>query len=150
MIKISKENAQAQLDLLLDYYLIDVQDVDQTDDFYTKNSKKDDVEEGKRSACKRLLRYIQHGLIEVTNDNGLTVTQRLRTPVGEISQLSYRVIDGKAQREMRWADDNDYMGKIYCLMGALSSVPDGANTISKFSGPDIGAVQCLGMIFLTA
>ncbi len=147
MTKISKENAEAQLQLLLDYYLIDVEDVQKSDEFY---KRKDDLEEAKKTSCDRLLKYIQHGLIEITTENGLTVTQRLRTPIGEMDRITYGIISGKDQREMRHAkDDNDHVGKIFCLMGALGKVPGGANTIAKMSGPDIGALQCLGMIFLT-
>lgn len=147
MTKISKENAEAQLKLLLDYYLIDIEDVQKSDEFY---KRKDDLEEAKKTSSDRLLRYIQHGLIEITDENGLTVTQRLRSPIGELTQIVYGIITGEVQREMRHAkEDHDYVGKIFCLMGALGKVPGGANTIAKMSGPDIGAVQCLGMFFLT-
>lgn len=145
MTKISKENAETQLQLLLDYYLIETKDINQSESFY---QQEDDLEKAKKSSCDRLIRYIQHGLIEITDENGLTVTQRLRKPIGELTQLVYKTVTGNAQREMRWAADNDYIGKICCLMGALASVS--ADVISKFEGPDAGAVQCLGMIFLTA
>lgn len=146
MPKISKEIAQEQLDVLLDYYLVDLEDVDQTEGFYRK---KDDTEEAKRSFCKRILRYIQHGLVEISSEEGLTVIQRLRNPVGDITQISYKTLDGKAQTQMKHASDNDYAGKILCLMGALSQIPGGATTLAKCSGPDAGVIQCLGLFFLT-
>jgi hypothetical protein len=152
MSKISKEVAQDQLKRLLDFYLIELDDVDETEDGVKKveslyKKEEDDAEKATKSACSRLLRYIQHGLVEVTDENGLTVKQHLRFPIGNLETLTYKVVTGNAQREMRHAADNDIVGKICCLMGALSNVS--GDTLRKFSGPDIGVLQCLGAVFLT-
>lgn len=140
------EPAQDQLDLLLDFYDVEVEEIEETAAYY--NDGEDDVQRAIKGACKRLKRFIRKGLVEVTEENGLTITQRLKCPIGNLERVTYRVIDGQAKQEMRWAKENDFYGKIYYLMGALSKIP--ANTIAKFKAVDSAVVECLGAIFLTA
>jgi hypothetical protein len=143
---ISEENAQDQLELLLDFYEIEINDVDKEVAFYAEDT--DSVQEATKGACDRLKRYIRKGLLEITDTEGLTITQNLRIPIGDINKLSYKIIDGAAKQEMRFAKEKDFYGKIYYLMGALSKKP--ANVISKLKGVDSSVVECLGAIFLTA
>lgn len=143
--KLSEEVAQEQLNLLLEFYAIEVADVQDLQAYYAED---DAVQKAIRGSCDRLKRFIRMGLLEITDENGLTVIQRLRCPVGEMSAVSYRIIDGMAKQEMRHARENDFYGKIYYLMGALSKTP--ANVIAKFRAVDSSVVECLGAVFLTA
>jgi hypothetical protein len=144
--KISDEVAQQQLDLLLDFYEIEIGDVEKEAEFYDEGG--DEVQKAIKGACDRLKRYIRKGLVEINETDGLTIVQYLRCPDGEFSTVSYRVIDGIAKQEMRWAKENDFYGKIYYLMGSLSK--KSASIIAKFRGVDSSVVECLGAIFLTA
>lgn len=139
---LDEEPAQDQLDLLLDFYEIELED------FEEFKSEDDRVEQAMRSACKRLKRFIRKGLIEITAENGLTIIQHLRFSKGETTQLIYRIMDGKAKMQMQKAREDDFYGKLYCLMGSLANV--NANQISQFKGVDSSVVECLGAVFLTA
>jgi hypothetical protein len=139
---LDEQPAQDQLDLLLDFYDIEIEDFE---DFKSPDAR---VQEAMRSAVKRLLRYIRKGYIEITSDNGLTITQRLKFPKGETTELHYQIMTGKAKMQMKNADEDDFYGKIYCLIGSLTNI--GATSISSLVGTDSSVAECLGAIFLTA
>jgi len=139
---LDEQPAQDQLDLLLDFYDIEIADFS---DFKSPDAR---VQEAMRSAAKRLLRYIRRGYIEITTENGLTITQRLKFPKGETTELHYQIMTGKAKIQMKRADEDDFYGKIYCLVGSLTNLPEGS--ISSLIGVDSSVVECLGAIFLTA
>ncbi len=64
----SEEVAQDQLDILTDFYDVDLED---EDDSGTK-----------RIAKKRILRAIRQGRLTITAQDGVTVTQVLKNPPG--------------------------------------------------------------------
>lgn len=138
---IDKEPAQDQLDLLLDFYEIEL------DDFEDFSSDDDKVQEAMRTACKRLLRFIMKGYVEITNDDGLTIIQHLKFSRGETKEIQYRIINGKAFMSMKRAHEKDFFGRMYCLLGSLANVP--AEKISEFRGADASVATCLGAVFLT-
>lgn len=136
--KVSEEVAQDQLDLLIDYYDIDLD---------MKNDA-DDVQRAALAAVEKLKRYIRLGRVEITADDGLTVIQHFKYSKGETTSISYRVCDGKAKMAMSKAGEKDYSGKIYHLMASLGNVSPG--DLAKLQAVDSNVVECLGAVFLTA
>jgi ActR/RegA family two-component response regulator len=136
-IVIDEEPAQDQLDLLLDFYDIEVDELDEDDD----------VEKATLKAIKKIKKYIMKGLIEISEDDGLTVIQHLHHSKGETKQISYGVITGHAKIAMSKAAERDYSGKVYQVMGSLSSNIS-AESIARLKGVDLAVVECLGAIFL--
>jgi hypothetical protein len=137
-MKISKESAEQQLALLLDYYCIDMEELDSFD------GDDIDVQKAVRQCCNKLTKFICNGLIEITDgDNGLQITQHLRKG-GE--PINYGIVNGKCKMQMKHASEKDYHGKIYHLLGAMSK--KGFHVISSLEGPDLSAAETLGTIFL--
>lgn len=139
---LDEQPAKDQVDLLLDYYDIELEDFD---DFKNEDAR---IQEAMRSAIKRLIRYVRKGYVEVTSDKGLTVIQRLKVPKGETTQIVYGIMSGKSKMAMQKAKEDDFYGKIYCLMGSLSNTSKEA--ISSLTGTDVSVAECLGAVFLTA
>ncbi len=141
MTTISRENAEPQLQLLLDFYGIE------TEDFDEYNDEDDKMKYITKQACKRMLRYILKGLVEIKEeDDGVIVTQYLK--LGGDEPLVYGVVTGRAKMEMRHAKENDYSGKIYYLLGSLCK--KGFRVIASLKGIDSTVAECIGAIFLMA
>jgi hypothetical protein len=133
---ISEEAAQQQIDLLLDFYDIDL---DESED-------EGDIGKAMQMAVKKLTRYIRKGLVEINDSDGLQVIQHLKHSRGETKTISYGIVDGKSKMAMSKAGEKDYSGKIYHLMGSLANIP--ASSISQLQAVDSNVVECLGAIFL--
>lgn len=128
---ISEEVAQDQLDILTDFYDVDLEDSDDT---------------SKKVAKKRLLRAIQQGRLTITSQGGLKVTQILQNPPGEISEIPYRIITGADRARMeKIAGDNAY-DRMYALAGMASGV--GEKAIKSLFGADLAVAEGLSIVFL--
>jgi hypothetical protein len=136
--QISAEAAQDQLDILIEYYDMD---------FEVENDS-DDVQKAAAAAVEKLKRYIRLGRVEITDTDGLTVIQHLKYSKGDTKSIPYRVCDGRAKMAMSKAGEKDYSGKIFQLMGSLANVP--ASSLEKLTAVDSNVVECLGAVFLTA
>lgn len=136
--KIAAEPAQEQLELLLDFYDIEV----------PGDGELDDVQKAAKTSIKKLKRYIRMGLVEITEADGLTVIQHLKHSKGDTKTITYGVCDGKAKMAMAKAGEKDHSGKIYQLMGSLSNLS--ADSLSRLIAVDSNVVECLGAVFLTA
>jgi len=128
---ISKEVARGQLEMLLGYYDLDAGD-------FENDTMKDLFE----TACNKLVKAISKGRLEIKEDEGLKITQHLRTG----DELVYAEICGKHKTAMAGKKDGDQYGKIYALLGSMSGV--GETGISKLTGVDISVAECLGFLYM--
>ena len=131
--KLSKKNAKEYLQKMLDYYEIDI---DEIEDKKLKNAIK--------QGSDRLIKAIRYGRIEFKFENGIQVIQTLRSN-GET--ITYEEINGEAKTAMAGKHEDDFYGKSYALMGSLSGW--GESAIKKLKGVDLSLVEVLGMIFLS-
>lgn len=134
---ISDEVAQKQLDSLLEYYDIDMND-------FENDTQKD----GLKTACKKLKKAIRKGLLEIKEEeDSLIVYQHLNKPIdGVKNPIKYREIDGRCKIAMKESKDGDHYGKLYSLMGGLSG--EGYQVMMRFKGIDLSVMECLGSLFL--
>lgn len=137
--KISEQVAMEQLDGLMDYYDLDLNDI--------KNSAQRDAVE---SAYNRLVKAVRKGNLEfspeATKDKNIKIVQHLKKPIGESGTIEYRELDGKAKVAMKDKSDTDYYGRIYSLLGSLSGL--GETAITGLKGSDLSVAECLGVLFL--
>ena len=127
---ISAEVAKAQLDGLISYYEIEITEGDKAQ------------RQARQSAYNKVVRAIQAGRLEIKEDH--SVVQRIASG----AELIYRELDGKAKVAMGTCDEGDHHGKLYAMMGSLSSA--GTDAIQQLKGPDNTAVESLGILFLLA
>lgn len=132
-IKLSKKNGKEILQKMLDYYEIDIEEIEDKD---LKKSIKQGID--------RLIKAIRYGRIEFKFENGIQVIQTLRSN-GE--QIIYEEINGEAKTAMAGKQQDDFYGKSYALMGSLSGW--GESAIKKLKGVDLSLAEVLGMIFLS-
>lgn len=128
---ISREVAEEQLDLFLDYYDLEIDD-------FANEAMKEQFE----TSCNKLIKAIMKGHLEVKEDSDLYVTQILRN--GE--SMNYAVVSGKHKIAMKGKKDTDGYGKIYTLIGSITSL--GETAISKLKGVDLSIAECLGFLYL--
>ena len=129
---LSKDSAKNELQKMLDYYEIDIDEIE---------DKK--LKDAIKSGYDRLIKAVRLGRLEVKTDNEIKVIQTLRND----TKIEYREIDGKAKVQMAGKKEDDYYGKSYALMGSLSGL--GENAISQLKGVDLSLAEVLGMIFLS-
>lgn len=130
--KLSEEVAEDQLQIFFDYYDIDA-------DSGTEEQKK-----AIETAHKKLSRAIQNGLLTITAENGVTVTQILRYPPGDCSTITYNKISGKSRVAMK-EKGNEY-SRMYSLLATLAGLP--MNAIVALQGQDISVAEYLAVLFL--
>jgi hypothetical protein len=136
---ISEEKSREQLDLLLDYY-----DLDLAKDLAVEGDKGDRAAEALE---RKLLQAVQRGRLEIAEDpdEGLVISQHLRRPVkGVPNPLIYKEITGRAKTAMGKSTDNH--ARIYALLGSLSG--EGGAAIMRLRGVDMSLAEVLGAVFL--
>jgi hypothetical protein len=133
---ISKEAAEAQLDELTDAY--DVKSIGELMD--------DDATEHKllKQALMRLREALMLGRIEISMGEGIVITQHLKRPLGERSDIIYPEIQGKHKIAMK--DDDPMMKKCYSMLGAITGL--NATGITSMKGADLSVAEGIGMFFL--
>lgn len=126
--KLSEESAQEQLDLLFNFYDVDLSIMDEEDKL-------------KNSIERKLIKAIRLGRLEVENNSeGFFVKQNLR----DGTQFIYRELTGMAKVQMdRFKGQHE---KLYGLLGMLSKKP--IEQIQKISGFDLTVAEYLALIFL--
>lgn len=132
--KLSEEAAQEQLDSLLDYYEIELEDLPEAQ------------RQAVKASVRKLVKAIRIGRLEIDFDGNGAVVVRQNIRAGE--PLTYREIDGKAKVAMGNKEANDSYGRAYALMGSLCGL--GETAISQLKGPDLSLVETLGVVFLQA
>ena len=129
---ISQEAAEAQTDLLLEFYDIDEED-----------------SAGVTNAVKTLQKVIKRGHLSIDeNDEGeVHCTMTVTRPKGEMpGTITFGVVGGRCKKAMKNCSDTDTYGRIYAMMGALSGL--GESKIMSLVGRDLGVVHSLGLVFL--
>lgn len=125
---LSEESAKEQLDLLLDFYDVDLMSLD---------------EEGKLKNIieRKLIKAIQEGRVEIdNNEDCFQVKQNLR----DGTTFVYNELTGMAKVQMdRFKGQHE---RLYGLLAMLSKKP--IEKIQKISGPDLSIAEYLGLIFL--
>jgi hypothetical protein len=130
-LKLSEKSAKENLQKMLDYYEIDIDDIEEKE-----------VRRAVKSGLKRLIKSMMKGRLEIKIEEEFQVIQTTKN--GE--KIIYREIDGKAKTSMANKEEKDYYGKSYALMGSLSNL--GESAITSMKGVDLSLVEVLGMIFL--
>lgn len=139
---ISEETAQEQLDFLLDYYDIDIEDTEGDGSLPI----------ALKASCRKLKRAIKKGRIEIGEENNsLVVYQNLVKPIeskngNAFERIRYREVDGRSKTNMKGHQDTDYHGRMYAFLGGLSG--ESSTFIEKLKGVDLSIAECLGSIFL--
>ncbi len=133
-MKISVETARGEVQKLLDYYELSI---DEIEDETMRNAIKQGYD--------RLVKAVRLGRLMVdTGGNGIQVVQELRSS-GQT--IMYREIDGNAKTAMAGKKADDHYGKAYSLMGSLSGLGEAA--IRNLKGVDLSLAEVLGLIFLS-
>lgn len=136
--KLSKEDAETQLQILLDYYEIDIDDVKVTD---AKN--------GLEQTIDKTVKHIRRGRLEITSgEKTLKVIQTMQQGKGgETSEkIEYGILKGETKMAMRDKKGEDFHGRLYAMMASLGNISE--NDIKKFEGLDLSVVECLGALYL--
>jgi hypothetical protein len=140
-LTISEESAKAQIDLLIDYYDIDMNDFEGLEE----TEKAEVVMVG---ILKKLERAIRRGRLEITDTDGEPIIrQLLRSKYGSgKTEIVYKPVTGQAKVAMGRKKENDQTGRIYALLGSLSG--DGESTFLGLKGADLVLAENLGLVFL--
>jgi len=133
---ISEEIAEEQFETLVDFYNIDLSDLDDGDGEVASNSVKN-----------KFIRALRWGLLEVIDgENGVEVKQTLIKEIGGLKELTYTQVNGRARKSLRKITCN--YQKMYTLLGVLSG--HGAAVYDKMTGRDLSAAEGLALLFLIA
>ncbi len=131
-LSISEETAEEHLQAFLDYYEIDV-----------SNIELDSQRTAIRGACEKLVKSIRAGRLELNGDDG---TATIHPKKG--ADLHCAELSGKAKVQMSRRPESDMHGRIYALIGSLTGT--GFNHIQDLTGRDLVMVENLGILFLLA
>jgi hypothetical protein len=134
--KISRELAQEQVDLLLEFYDIDVE-------FFPEESRP-----SVQAHIDGVLKGIMRGRLSVMNKDGdLVIVQRpTRKGKNVPESLAYAELEGKHKVEMSRCEDNGNYPRMYTLAGAMTK--EGADVIKSLKGCDLGDAENLVNLFL--
>ena len=134
--KIQDEPAQKQLDILLDYYDIDLDD------------ESEKMREAVKSSISKVKKCIMRGFVEITEGkSGPIINHKMQNSEGD-QTVTYATMTGNNKLEMDKKEIKESYGRNYALMASLAGMaPD---TIRKFKGIDLSIVESLGVIFLLA
>ncbi len=133
---ISKEMAAEQLEVLMEYYDIDKDDIE--------------IEEGTEAVqtlMNGLVRAIRKGRLEikVDADNKLVVTQHLQHPPGDIDSINYNIVGQKARLAMDRVKSTKEQERMCAFMGSLSGF--GSQGVSGLVAADMGTMSRLATLF---
>jgi hypothetical protein len=141
---ISEELAEEQLELLFDYYDLDIDDYS---DIEIDGSRPDVA---LKVSKKKLIKSIRKGRLEISSDsdNGLSVVQKLVGKYKDRTELKYKPLTGRAKTEQSKFKGDDHHGRMYAMLGVMCG--QGASAILSLEGPDLSTAECLGGLFLLA
>ena len=135
-ILISEDSAIEQLDILMEFYDIDKNDIE--------------IEEGVEAVqtlMNGLVRAIRKGRLEIKldSDGKLLVTQHLKHPPGDIADVDYSVVGQKARLAMDRVKSTKEQERMCAFMGSLSGL--GVQGVSGLVGADMGTMNRLATLF---
>ena len=132
---LSKEVAEEQFGVLVDYYEIDPEEMAET------QAERFGVVKAK------IVKSIRLGRVEIeVKDGSIKVRQTLRNPMGDAKTINYAEINGKAKMATGGKAEADQYGRIYALLGSCSGL--GETAIASLKGVDLSLAECLGVVFL--
>lgn len=130
MSGISKESAREELKRFYEYYELDREELNQK-----QIEAIEPIEE-------HIIKGLQKGMIEFTDDNGFTIVQKLKS--GET--VNYKEMNGHAKMAMSKKSETDYTGQNYALLGSLSGL--GQAGIVALRGPDLKRAEMIGSLLV--
>ena len=135
-ILISEDSAIEQLEILMEYYDIDKNDIE--------------IEEGAEAVqtlMNGLVRAIRKGRLEIKVDSDLKliVTQHLKHPPGDIDIVNYSIVGQKARLAMDRVKSTKEQERMCAFMGSLSGL--GVQGVSGLVGADMGTMNRLATLF---
>jgi len=133
---LSKDAAKNELKKMLDYYEIDIDEIEDKD-----------LKRAIMQGYDRLIKAVRLGRLEIKLESGIQVIQYRRADEDKSDPIIYREIDGVAKSEMAGKAADDNYGKAYALMGSLSGLGEAA--IKKLKSVDLSLAEVLGLIFLS-
>ena len=133
---ISEDSAKEQLEILMEYYDIDKDDIE--------------IEEGPEAVqtlMNGLVRAIRKGRlqIKVDSDRKLLVTQHLKHAPGDIDTIDYSIVGQKARLAMDRVKSTKEQERMCAFMGSLSGL--GVQGVSSLVGADMGTMNRLATLF---
>lgn len=133
----SKETAKNEIQKLLDYYEIDIKEIEDKE-----------IRKAIEGGYDRLVKAVRLGRIEIKIEGGLKVIQKTRPDEnGKSETIEYKEIDGTAKCEMDGYSRDAIYSKSYALLGSLSDM--GETYIKKLKSVDLSVAEVLGLIFLS-
>ena len=133
---ISEESAKEQLDILMDYYDIDKDDLEN-----------EEGPEAVQTLMNGLVRAIKNGRLEIKVDSELklVVTQHLKHAPGDIDTVDYNIVGQKARLAMDRVKSTKEQERMCAFMGSLSGL--GVQGVSSLVGKDMGTMNRLATLF---
>ena len=144
---ISDEVAKQQLDLLCDWYGLDLEELEDA-----LSSGDEDESRAVQYITKKLIKAIRQGAVEVQErelkDGGptLVVVQTLRFPAAGETEIVYNEVTGASRANIKVTKGMNHRAEQYQFLAALAKIP--ASVFLKLRGSDIGVVDSLGFLFL--
>lgn len=136
VVTISEDAAMEQVSELLDYYDIDLEILQQSDNF----------EMAGEMILKKLIGYYMRGQFKNNkNEKGFEVIQTL----GSGTTITYKEITAKAKRSMDKSKSGAANERLQLFMCALGENLD-LDSIDKLKPVDLAALEVLGYVFLQA
>ncbi len=126
---ISEKVATEQMQILYDYYDIDIEEAT------------GDPKTALQNAHQRLINAIRKGRLAIEDKDGLKVTQIVRGG----DTLEYKVVSGGAKLAMKAADSENHR-RMYQMLAYLVGLT--CSDIAKLTGFDLSVAECLGLLFL--
>jgi hypothetical protein len=128
----SDEEIKEQIDLLLDFYDLEIQD-----------------ESPLKSLSEKLIGFVRKGRIEIVLTDGKpNIYQHLKLSYKNMtSPLQYGVLRGLNKLSMKDSSANDAYGRIYSLVGSLTGYTSGQ--IALLEGADHSVMECVGAFFMS-
>lgn len=132
--KISRENAELQIQEWFDYFLIDKEDI-----------ANEEGEEALNTIMNVITRGIQKGLLEINTEDGLMVRQHLRQDIDGISQIEYVDKVAKAKIAMGTSKTKNAQIRMNEFMSTLGDVP--TQVLGKMQGADLTIFGRVALVF---
>lgn len=140
---IPRENAEEQLNLLLDFYEIEVEE-----EVLDEDEKDSKALESLEAIKRRLLKAIMYGRLEIREaPEDLEVIQHLRKPMKDgSSELHWNGVSGTAKSSIKVGDSGTGMSVMYKLCAAMTGVS--ATHIMALKNLDLSTSEALCNLFL--
>lgn len=141
--EITRQLAEQQLEKLFDYYEIDLEKRMKSENAEKAQVVADDIKD-------ILIRAIMKGRLEITDDDespfgGLEIVQTLRRPVGNVLQITYYEVTGKARTAIKDVEKGSPHAKVYALLAAISKQP--VAVFLGMGGVDLTCAETLSTVF---